>query len=92
MATIQLTVNDVFVSRILTCFRANFPTITQGLADGPAAKAVIIELVRQQVAAFEAEQAVAPIGAQIQTQSANWQNTFATQRAQTQTDVGVNVT
>lgn len=92
MAQITFTVNDAFVARIVVAFRAQFPTLTAGLTDAQAIKAVMIQLVKGVMSDFEAQQAIVPAQTQMQTLTTQFQSTFATQHAQTQTDVGVNIT
>lgn len=53
MATLSITVPDALVPRVMTALRDQYPDLTAGLADGPAAKAVLKQIVRTIVVASE---------------------------------------
>lgn len=83
---ITFNVNTPFVSRIVAAFRAEFPTLTLGLADGPAVKTVIRQFVADIVSTYEAGQATGSIRTQVATLAASYETTYAAQQAQTQSD------
>lgn len=58
MATVQITVPDALVPRLLVVARANYPQYA-GLADAALFRAVTSDYWRQIVAGYEAEQAAA---------------------------------
>ena len=89
---ISLAVVDTFAPRIVTAFQAQYPTVTSGLANDAAIKAVLIQFIKSTVSTYEAQQAVAPAQQQAQQLAQQWPATYANQEAQTTTDVGANVT
>jgi hypothetical protein len=53
VATLQITVPDALVPRVITALRATYPDLTEGLNDGAASRAVIRYWVRTTVQVYE---------------------------------------
>lgn len=76
MAQLLIDVPAALVPRVVAAMRATYPSLTAGLTDAEAGRAVIRHLVRSVVAAYEAEQARASAASQVDSaESEAWTGT-----------------